>query len=66
MIRTLTATLTLTFTRCGVKLFDSSAKFDSGSGWPAFWRTHDGGITYKKELGGRMEVKCGACGGRLV
>jgi peptide-methionine (R)-S-oxide reductase len=51
---------------CGSKLFDSSAKFDSGSGWPAFWRTHDGGITYEKELiGGRMEVKCQVCDSHL-
>jgi len=51
---------------CGVKLFDSSAKYNSGSGWPAFWRTHDGGLKYEKELlGGRMEVKCQACGGHL-
>jgi len=51
---------------CGAKLFDSSAKFDSGSGWPAFWRTHDGGLRYEKELlGGRMEVKCAKCAGHL-
>ena len=51
---------------CDVKLFDASAKFDSGSGWPAFWRTHDGCVTYSKELfGGRMEVRCQACNGHL-
>ena len=51
---------------CGAVLFDSSAKYDSGSGWPAFWRTADGGVVYEKELlGGRMEIKCAACGGHL-
>ena len=51
---------------CGAKLFDSSSKYDSGSGWPAFWRTYDGSVSYEKEvLGGRMEVRCGACRGHL-
>jgi len=51
---------------CGAKLFDASAKYDSGSGWPSFWRTHSGGVVYKKEpLGGRMEVRCQACNGHL-
>ena len=51
---------------CGVKLFDSSAKFDSGSGWPAFWRTDSGGVAYSKELlGGRMEVTCQTCQAHL-
>jgi len=50
---------------CDVALFDSEAKYDSGSGWPAFWRTSDGGLEYSKELGGRMEVKCSKCSGHL-
>ncbi|KAL1518968.1 hypothetical protein AB1Y20_003238 [Prymnesium parvum] len=51
---------------CGAKLFDSAAKYDSGSGWPSFWRTYDGGVVYRKELlGGKMEVRCQACDGHL-
>lgn len=51
---------------CGATLFDSRAKFDSGSGWPAFWRTYDGRVTYERELlGGRMEVCCERCGAHL-
>lgn len=50
---------------CDVTLFDSEAKYDSGSGWPAFWRTNDGGVEYSKEFGGRMEVKCAKCSGHL-
>lgn len=51
---------------CGVHLFDSSTKYDSGSGWPSFYdvavpanlaETHD------KSLGMvRTEVHCSQCG----
>jgi len=51
---------------CGAKLFDSAAKYDSGSGWPSFWRTAGGGVEYRREaLGGRMEIKCSNCGSHL-
>lgn len=51
---------------CGATLFDSSAKYDSGSGWPSFTRTsRAGAVAYKREWDGRVECRCGACGGHL-
>lgn len=47
---------------CGQELFDSSAKYDSGSGWPSFWRTSgEGAVAYKMELDGRLECRCKRC-----
>ena len=47
---------------CGNILFDSNAKFSSGSGWPSFWRTHsEDSVKYKRELDGRLECQCARC-----
>jgi len=47
---------------CGHPLFDSDAKYDSGSGWPSFWRSKvDGSIDYKMEFDGRLECRCARC-----
>ena len=53
---------------CGQALFDSSAKFDSGTGWPSFFRVLPGGIatrTDRRFFMTRTEVHCGHCGGHL-
>ena len=52
---------------CGSTLFDGRAKFDSGTGWPSFWRTAvDGCVKYNKpDWLGRVECHCGKCGGHL-
>jgi peptide-methionine (R)-S-oxide reductase len=53
---------------CGTALFDSSAKYESGSGWPSFYRPieHAIGTTVDSSHGmRRVEVHCATCGGHL-
>ena len=54
---------------CGLELFSSDAKFDSGTGWPSFTepanREH---IELKEDLNHgmrRIEVRCSRCGSHL-
>ncbi|MFZ2301207.1 MAG: peptide-methionine (R)-S-oxide reductase MsrB [Gallionella sp.] len=54
---------------CGNALFDSEAKFDSGSGWPSFWQPYkpENVMTRVDTSHGiqRMEVLCKQCGAHL-
>lgn len=54
---------------CGNQLFDASAKFHSGSGWPSFWKplTPDAVVEVVDESHGvtRTEIRCGRCGSHL-
>ena len=54
---------------CGTKLFNSGSKYDSGCGWPAFYKTAEKGAVVEildRSLGMiRTEVLCGHCGGHL-
>ena len=51
---------------CGHVLFDASSKYDSGSGWPSFWRTaQDNAVQYRREMDGRLECACQRCGSHL-
>jgi peptide-methionine (R)-S-oxide reductase len=54
---------------CGEVLFESSDKYDSGSGWPSFDRpANQQVIRYEEDasLGmGRVEVSCDRCGCHL-
>lgn len=54
---------------CGTALFQSSAKFDSGSGWPSFTEpTERSNVELHDDFSHgmhRVEVTCAACGGHL-
>ncbi len=53
---------------CDLALFSSDTKFESGTGWPSFWKPLDGAV--KTEVDNslfmqRIEVHCARCGGHL-
>jgi peptide-methionine (R)-S-oxide reductase len=53
---------------CGEPLFDASAKFDSGTGWPSFTEPVAGAVgttTDDSHFMVRTEVHCQRCGGHL-
>jgi len=54
---------------CGIDLFSSDHKFDSGTGWPSFFQpVHENniGTTTDYHIGyARTEVHCARCGGHL-
>ena len=56
-------------TCCGNELFDSSYKFDSGTGWPSFTMPiNDDNIENQQDLSHgmqRTEVTCRKCGAHL-
>jgi len=54
---------------CGAPLFNSRAKFNSGTGWPSFWQPiASDRLTTQMDYGAnepRVEVECDRCGAHL-
>lgn len=54
---------------CGARLFDSEQKYESGSGWPSFWKPLESQNIEEEQdnsLGmRRTEVRCSKCGAHL-
>jgi len=53
---------------CARPLYDSATKFESGTGWPSFWKPLPGAVLTKSDrslLMERTEVLCSRCGGHL-
>ena len=54
---------------CGTPLFSSDTKFDSGSGWPSFFKPlSEESVELEEDLSHgmrRTEVRCATCGSHL-
>jgi len=54
---------------CGLELFDSNSKFDSGTGWPSFFQPidnrHIASLEDRSHLMLRTEVVCARCDAHL-
>lgn len=53
---------------CDLPLYESDAKYDSGTGWPSFFEPLPDAVATKADwgfFGSRTEVHCRRCGGHL-
>ncbi len=53
---------------CGQALFTSDTKYESGSGWPSFFKPIEGAVTTRTDSSHfmvRTEAVCSQCGGHL-
>jgi peptide-methionine (R)-S-oxide reductase len=53
---------------CDLPLFDASTKYESGTGWPSFFKPLEGAIGTREDRSffmTRTEVHCRRCGGHL-
>jgi peptide-methionine (R)-S-oxide reductase len=51
---------------CNLPLFDSSKKYESGTGWPSFWQSLPGAVATRTDyllIYPRTEYHCARCGG---
>jgi peptide-methionine (R)-S-oxide reductase len=54
--------------KCSAPLFDSDAKFESGTRWPSFRRAIDGAVSSRLDTSEglrRTEILCARCGAHL-
>jgi len=59
---------TYTCGACGNELFDSTTKYESGSGWPSFYDAKPGSVELIEDRSHfmvRTEVRCARCGSHL-
>jgi peptide-methionine (R)-S-oxide reductase len=59
---------TFTCAGCDLPLYSSETKFESGTGWPSFWKPIDNAIKTSEDrflFTVRTEVHCRRCGGHL-
>jgi peptide-methionine (R)-S-oxide reductase len=53
---------------CDLPLFDSATKYESGTGWPSFWKPLEDAVRTREDRAFfmvRTEVHCRRCGGHL-
>ena len=53
---------------CGQPVFQTEQKFESGTGWPSFWKSLESGVETREDRSffmARTEVHCSRCGGHL-
>ncbi len=53
---------------CALPLFSSATKFESGTGWPSFWKPMENAVVEETDTSffmKRTEVLCRRCGGHL-
>lgn len=54
---------------CGLAVYPSETKYESGTGWPSFWREIEGAVRYYEDTKlvflTRTGIQCNRCGGHF-